>query len=62
MSKENNDMFSLQTNSIKDIPFDKYEKNFTFILKEKKFAVPRIITDLFSPIISQFHYTNESQN
>ena len=61
MSQENL-VFKLSIDSFNEIPFDKYEKNFTFIVNEKEYPTSRIIADLLSPTIRQFHFTDESIN
>lgn len=45
----------LQTASILQVPFSKYEKNFTFIVNNKEFRTSRLIADLLSPTISKIH-------
>lgn len=52
--------FSLSYDNIKEIPFNKYEKNFTFIVNGKRYDTSRYIADLLSPIIRRSHYTDES--
>lgn len=42
------------------LPFDKYEKNFKFIVDGKEYYTSRIIADIFSPTIRNYHYTDES--
>lgn len=48
--------------NLKNIPFDKYEKDFTFIVDNKRYYTTRFLADILSPNISQFHYNNESCN
>lgn len=43
--------FSLSFDNVKEIPLDKYEKNFTFIVNDKKYETSRYVADLVSPII-----------
>lgn len=45
----------LQTASILQVPFSKYEKNFIFIVNNKEFRTSRLIADLLSPTISKIH-------
>lgn len=45
---------------IPKIPFEKYKKDFTFIVDGQKYPVSRIEADLISPLIRNFHYTDES--
>ena len=47
---------------MKGIPFHKYEKNFTFIVNNKQYETSRFIADILSPIVRQYHYTDESIN
>lgn len=54
--------FSLSFDNVKEIPLDKYEKNFTFIVDDKKYETSRYVADLVSPIIRQYHYTDETIN
>ncbi|OHS97925.1 hypothetical protein TRFO_35762 [Tritrichomonas foetus] len=58
----NNIFFTLDVNQIKNIPFDKYEKNFSFFVNGEEFKVNRIIADLLSPKIRQYHMVDESIN
>lgn len=61
MEKENMD-FSLSLKSLEDIPFDKYENNFTIIVNNKKYQISRIVADLISPHIRKLHFVDESIN
>ncbi|KAK8839940.1 hypothetical protein M9Y10_031655 [Tritrichomonas musculus] len=61
MEKENMD-FSLSLKSLEDIPFDKYENDFTIIVNNKKYQISRIVADLISPHIRKLHYVDESIN
>lgn len=47
-------------NNLKDIPFQKYEKNFTFIVNGKRYETNRVVADILSPIIRNYHYQDES--
>ena len=51
---------SLLNNNLKDIPFHKYEKNFTFIVNGKRYETNRVVADILSPIIRNYHYQDES--
>lgn len=42
-----------------EILFGKFEKNFTFIENGKEYQTNRVMVDIISPIIRQFHYTDE---
>ena len=55
-----NKCFSLCFNNVKHIPFEKYEKDFIFIVNNKQYKTSRIFADLLSPIISQYHYIDET--
>ncbi|KAK8854361.1 hypothetical protein M9Y10_016921 [Tritrichomonas musculus] len=57
-----NTNFSLSFGNMKGIPFHKYEKNFTFIVNNKQYETSRFIADILSPIVRQYHYTDESIN
>lgn len=52
--------YSLNEKNLKDIPFDKYEKNFTFIVNGKKYSTNRIVADILSPKIRRLHFSDES--
>lgn len=52
--------FCLSSKCLKNIPFDKYEKNFTFIVGEKPYQTSRFVADLISPRVRKLHYTDPS--
>lgn len=52
--------FSLSTRNWKNICFDKYDKDFTFIVDGKRYQTPRFIADILSPKIRNLHYVDES--
>ena len=52
--------YSINVKSIESIPFDKYEKNFTFIVNGKCYKTNRFIADILSPIVRKMHYTDET--
>lgn len=52
--------FSIDIESIKMIPFDKYEEDFTFIVNGKEFKTCRLIADILSPRIRNYHYIDET--
>lgn len=54
--------YSLTTEYINEVPFYKYENNFTFIVNGKKHFTNRVIVDILSPIIRNYHFTGESIN
>ena len=39
---------------------DKYKKNFTFIVDGKRYETNRVVADILSPIIRNYHYQDES--
>lgn len=54
--------YTLDLNNFKKIPIDRYDKDFTFIVDEKRYQVPRIIADFLSPKIRQMHFYDETIN
>ncbi|OHT06397.1 hypothetical protein TRFO_05596 [Tritrichomonas foetus] len=52
--------FILNLTNIKNVPLNKYQKDFTFVVNGKKYQTNRFIADLLSPKIAQFHYIDES--
>lgn len=42
------------------IPFQRYTKDFTFIVDDKKYPTSRIIADIISPIIRKMHFIDET--
>ena len=61
MSIENFE-FCLSLNCVKNVPFDKYENDFTFIIKNKRYETSRFVADLISPRIRKLHYIDPSLN
>ena len=57
-----NQKFSLSFSNLKDIPFDKYEKNFKFIVNGQEYETSRFVADLISPIVREYHFTDETMN
>lgn len=45
-----------------DMPLDRYEKNFSFIVNGQEIKTNRLIADFLSPIIRRFHYSDSSIN
>lgn len=45
---------------LKDIPFEKYEKDFTFIVNGKEYQTNRLFADILSPKIRKLHYVDRS--
>lgn len=62
MDNENRIEFSLNIDSIKEVPFEKYSNDFVFIVDGKEYYTNRIIADILSPIIRQYHYFDETNN
>lgn len=54
--------YSFSPENIKSIPIDKYDKDFLFKVNGKTYKASRIVADLLSPIIRQYHYEDESIN
>lgn len=54
--------YSLDIDSFKEISFDDYEKDFTFVVNKKKYHTPRIIADILSPKIRQYHLIDKTFN
>ena len=52
--------FSLGSISFRAISFQKYDKNFTFIVDGKRFETNRVVADILSPTIRNYHYQDES--
>ena len=52
----------LDINVIKQIPFQKYKKDFTFIVDGTTFYTSRFEADLLSPLIRDLHFSNENLN
>lgn len=52
--------FSISPDSLKNIPFQMYDKDFTFIVNGKRYKTNRIIADTLSPLLQQLHYTDKS--
>lgn len=52
--------YSFNCNRFKDIALEKYEHNFTFIVNNRQYSTSRVVADLLSPIINNYHYQDES--
>ena len=52
--------FCLDSKCVKNLPLDKYEKDFTFIVNGRRYQTSRIVADLMSPQIRKFHYVDPS--
>ncbi|KAK8893839.1 hypothetical protein M9Y10_022268 [Tritrichomonas musculus] len=52
--------FSLGIKNLNDLPFHKYEKNFSFIVNGKEYKTNRFIADMLSPIVRNLHYNDET--
>lgn len=59
MISENID-FSLSPKNLEEIPFEKYVKNFTFIVNGKRYKTSRFVADILSPLIRKLHFVDES--
>ena len=55
-----NPNFAFSLENLNRIPFDKYEKDFTFIVEGKEYKTHRIIAHLSSPIVSKYHYIDKT--
>ena len=47
--------YSLSVDTIKDIPFDQYDQDFTFIVNGKEYKTSRIVADFLSPTVRKLH-------
>lgn len=56
------DTIQLQANSFQSIPFQIYDKDFTFIVNNEKFYTNKMIADMLSPVISRHHLTDPTLN
>lgn len=52
--------YMLSFESMKDFPFERYEKNFTFIVNGKEYHTNIFVADLLSPKIRRSHYFDSS--
>lgn len=52
--------FSLSPSNFRDIPFQKYAKDFTFIVNGQHYETSRFIADILSPTIRKMHYNDEN--
>ena len=50
----------VQRDSLFDLSFDNYEKNFLFIVNREKIHTSRIIADILSPFLQQSHFIDKS--
>lgn len=57
---EGKTFYSLSTDNIKKVPFEKYQKKFTFIVNCKRYETSRFVADLLSPTICNYHYKDET--
>lgn len=55
MDKNKATLYSLDINVLRNLPFDKYNKDFTFIVNDKEYKTSRIIADILSPQNRKFH-------
>ena len=54
--------FALDSRNLKNIPLHKYTSDFTFLVNGKEYKTNRFVADLLSPIIRQYHFTDETIN
>lgn len=54
--------YSINIKCFEAIPFDKYPKDFTFVVNGKRYETSRIVADYLSPIIRKYHYQDETIN
>ena len=52
----------LQINSISNIRLDQYEKDFIFIVNGIKYETSKVVADLISPKILNFHISDPTIN
>lgn len=62
MEKSSKNEFSLNQQNFNDIPFEKYNQDFTFIVNGKEYQTSRVVADILSPYIRQLHFSDESTN
>ena len=60
MDKPQATQFVLNSDKLKYLPFDNYDKNFTFIVNNKEYKTSRIVADILSPVIQKYHKTDET--
>ena len=53
-------VFSLGIDNLKNVPFHKYESDFTFVVNGERYETTRYVADLLSPAIRQMHFTDKS--
>lgn len=56
------DQYLLSTENFRNIPYEKYPKDFTFIVNGKKFRTSRFIADILSPVIRESHFSDATSN
>ena len=54
--------YSFDFKNFCDLPYEKYETNFTFIVDGKRYQTSRIKADILSPFIRNAHFTDETMN
>lgn len=52
--------YTLGQGSIKNIPFQQYQNDFTFIVDGKRYQTNRLVADILSPNIKKMHFTDPS--
>ena len=59
MESDSDTLFTLNFN-IKEIPFNSYPNDFTFIVNGKEYVTNRLVADIISPTIRKLHLTDET--
>ena len=54
--------YTLDTENIKNVPFNLYEKDFIFVVDGRTYLTNRTIADILSPIIRNSHFMDETVN
>ena len=54
--------FSLSSSNFTDLPFDKYAKDFIFVVNGKRYETSRFVADILSPQIRKYHFYDESHD
>lgn len=54
--------FTLSPNNLKDLLFEKYEQDFTFIVNGQEYKTSRIVADILSPKIKNAHLSDSTIN
>lgn len=57
---EGKTFYSLSTDNVRKVPFEKYQKDFTFIVNGERYETSRFFADLLSPTICNYHYNDDT--